>query len=201
MKVVGVLPYFTDIFIEGEDSVSLNFEKEGDRGITLGVVHLPYISNHTDMEIFQYESDVSVRRIKATDDLDQYDGIIIPGTKSTIGDLSFIENNGIAEKLKSYRGHLFGICGGYQMLGETLYDETGVDIQIGYQKAGLGLLPINTRFLTDKSVSQVEAVGIHPGIRGMKAQGYEIHLGQSDGEREGFTPLGRSAVKKKGWRL
>ncbi len=198
VKVVGVLPYFSDIFIEGEDSVSLNYEKAGDHEITLGVVHLPFISNHTDMEIFQYEEDVSVRRIKATDDLCQYDAIIVPGTKSTIGDLTFIENNGIAKKLKDYQGFIFGICGGYQMLGESLFDETGVDIAIGYEKEGLGLLPMKTRFLADKSVSQVEAVGLHPLIAGMKAEGYEIHLGQSEGDKEGYLPIWKIGGKSEG---
>lgn len=198
VKVVGVLPYFSDIYIEGEDSVSLNFEKNGERDITLGVVHLPFISNHTDMEIFQYEDDVSVRRIRPTDDLSQYDGIIIPGTKSTIGDLTFIEKNGIAEKLKKYKGQLFGICGGYQMLGASLYDETGVDIEIGYEKEGLALLPVKTRFLADKSVSQVTAIGSHPLIAGMEAAGYEIHLGQSSGDHEGYTSIWKIGDKSEG---
>ncbi len=164
----------------------------------MGIVQLPYISNHTDLEIFQYEDDVSVRRIMPGDDFSRYDGIVIPGTKSTIGDLNFLENNGVAEKLKAYRGHLFGICGGYQMLGESLCDDNGVDGAAGCQKPGLGLLPVQTRFVTGKTVSQVEAVGIHPLLRTIAAKGYEIHLGRTEGGAPGYGPLWRSGGKEEG---
>ncbi len=195
IPVVGVLPYFDDIQIEGEDSLSINFVHSGSsrERLEIGIAPLPFISNHTDMEIFQYESDVNIGFIDLRDEtsLDRYDAIIIPGTKSTIADLAYLEDRGIAEKLRAYRGRIFGICGGYQMMGEKLIDEEGVDFKPGYEKNGLGLLPLKTYFRSGKRVAQVDAEGIHPMTEGMTVSGYEIHLGRTRSTDENILPLWR----------
>ena len=104
IKVVGVLPYLEDVHIEGEDSLSINFQHisaaRPGQAVELGIVRLPYISNHTDMEIFQYEQDVNIRFIDDFTALENFDAIIIPGTKSTIGDLLHLEQSGLAERLR-----------------------------------------------------------------------------------------------------
>ncbi len=191
VKVVGVLPYFKDIQIEGEDSLSIKFQHAANsaNSLNLGIVRLPYISNHTDMEVFQYEEDVNIDFIDEFSSLDKYDGIIIPGTKSTIGDLEYLEERGIAEKLRNFSGAIFGICGGYQIMGETLIDEEGVDYKPGYKKAALGLLPLTTYFQKQKEVGQVNACGLHPAVKDMAVQGYEIHLGRTDKNDDSVKPL------------
>lgn len=193
IKVVGVLPYLEDVHIEGEDSLSINFQHisaaRPGQAVELGIVRLPYISNHTDMEIFQYEQDINIRFIDDFTALENFDAIIIPGTKSTIGDLLHLEQSGLAERLRNYQGFVFGICGGYQMLGEQLIDEDGVDFQPGTVKAGLGLLPLTTRFQAQKSVSQVQAVGCHPLTAAMPVEGYEIHLGCTELNSAAVQPL------------
>lgn len=193
IKVVGVLPYLEDVHIEGEDSLSINFQHlSGARpgqAVELGIVRLPYISNHTDMEIFQYEPDVNIRFVDDFTELESFDAIIIPGTKSTIGDLQHLEQSGLAARLREYQGFIFGICGGYQMLGKQLIDEEGVDFQPGAVKEGLGLLPTTTRFQAKKAVSQVQAVGCHPLTAQMAVAGYEIHLGCTELESTAVQPL------------
>ncbi|MDO4542704.1 MAG: cobyric acid synthase [Bacillota bacterium] len=191
VKVVGVLPYFKDIHIEGEDSLSIKFQHTSGakNAVSLGIVKLPYISNHTDMEIFQYEDDINISFIDEFSSLDKYDAIIIPGTKSTIGDLEYLEERGIAKKLQDYNGTIFGICGGYQIMGETLIDEEGVDFKPGYKKSALGLLPLTTYFQRQKEVGQVKAMGLHPAVKGIEVNGYEIHLGRTDKLNDSITPL------------
>jgi len=185
IKVVGVMPYLDDVNIEGEDSLSINFQHTSaapaGQALELGIVRLPYISNHTDMEIFQYEPDVNVRFVDENSAaLAGFDAVIIPGTKSTIADLRHLEQCGLADKLRQYPGFVFGICGGYQIMGQELIDDEGVDFRPGSRQAGLGLLPVVTHFQPRKAVRQVAARGLHPLLADMPATGYEIHLGSSE---------------------
>ncbi len=182
IKVLGVFPYLHDVNIEGEDSLSINFLQapSEEKPLQIGVVRLPFISNHTDLEAFAYEEDVQLSWVNPFSDLSQFKAIIIPGTKSTLADLEYLENNGLAAKLQNYSGYLFGVCGGYQIMGQDLLDPEGVDFKPGYHKTGLGLLPLSTRFVGEKKVSQTTAVGIHPLTAGLTVQGYEIHLGRSE---------------------
>lgn len=182
VKVVGTLPYLTDVNIEGEDSLSINFEHTSGaaRPVRIGVVKLPYISNHTDMEIFRYEPDVDVRQVDGFTGLSDFDALVLPGTKSTIAGLTYLEQSGLAEKIKQFPGFVYGICGGYQMLGRELIDPDGVDFKPGFRKEGLGLLPLATRFQPQKHVRQQQAQGLHPLLTGLTARGYEIHLGESE---------------------
>lgn len=200
VKVVGVLPYFRDINIEGEDSLSINFQHRSvsENTVSIGIVRLPYISNHTDMEIFMYEDDVDIHFIDEFTSLDKFDAVIIPGTKSTIGDLEYLEEIGLADKLKQYKGCVFGICGGYQIIGETLIDDEGIDFKPGYRKAGLGLLPLSTHFQKDKRVILTKATGIHPFVEGMEVSGYEIHLGRTEITGENASYLWSIEGKKDG---
>ncbi len=200
IKVVGVFPYLKDLKIEGEDSLSINFlsDPSPEKPLRIGVVKLPFISNHTDLEAFAWEKDVQLSWVDQFSDLSQFKAIIIPGTKSSIADLEYLENNGLAEKLKNYSGYLFGLCGGYQIMGQVLLDPEGVDFKPGYQKAGLGLLPLSTRFVGEKKVTRTTAAGIHPLTEGLTVQGYEIHLGRSEISGEAAQPLWQVGQRTEG---
>ena len=189
VKVCGILPHLEGVHLEGEDSLSVDYyhRNGGTNGLRIGVAELPFVSNYTDMEIFRCEPDLSVFPVNAENGPEGLDAVILPGTKSTIGDLRYLEKTGLAEKLKDFPGYIFGICGGYQIMGEELIDEEGVDLKPGTKAKGLSLLPLTTEFHASKRVTQSEGKGIHPLTEGLTVNGYEIHMGRS--ERTGETAL------------
>ncbi|WP_252313322.1 hypothetical protein [Sinobaca sp. H24] len=181
MYLLGVLPKL-DIEMEREDSLSLNRltrEISETRTIDLAVIALPYISNYTDIEPFTAEPDVSIRFVYADGDFGEPDAVIIPGTRSTILDLRYMEKTGTADLLTNYitnGGRAVGICGGLQMLGQELLDEDGHDSGTSGTKAqGLGILPVVTSFEAEKTTRR------WTGIEGdnERIDGYEIHTGRS----------------------
>ncbi len=189
--VIGVIPYFHDIKIQEEDSVSLSVEKRKTRAakkgegkeITIEVVYLPHISNFTDFDALEAEDDVSIRYMGRGEKIGEPDVIIIPGSKNTIGDLLYLKNSGyasqIVEKVRSGKCLLFGICGGYQMLCNTIIDPEGVESKVR-ETEGLGLLPATTIFEShaQKMTNQVRAIADLEFYKGELA-GYEIHMGRT----------------------
>jgi adenosylcobyric acid synthase len=117
--VIGVIPYFQDIWIQEEDSVSLSVAKgkttvtSEEKAITIEVVQLPHIANFTDFDALEAEDDVSLRYVGGGEKLSEPDVIIIPGSKNTIGDLSYLENSGyasqIVDKARGGKCIVFGI--------------------------------------------------------------------------------------------
>ena len=184
LPVLGVIPYFFNINIEGEDSLSLpaRFPPRERKPIDIAVIQLPYVSNYTDLEPFRDEEDVSVRFIRDQSEFAEPDAVIIPGTKSTIRDLAFLQKQGLDRKLVRYArngGGIVGICGGYQMLSERLVDKIGADTGMkGHEVKGLSLLPVETVFLSDKKTVRCEGT-LHPGtgLPSIKVNGFEIHYG------------------------
>jgi len=184
-EVVGVVPYL-EVNIEEEDSLaeSLNHKSRGDR-IDLAVVHLPRISNFTDLQAFTLEPDVSVRYVKKAAELCEPDVVLLPGTKNTIKDMKWLRESGLeAAILKCHqRGSvIFGICGGFQMLGERIQDACGAE-DYGVI-SGLGLLPVVTVFEEEKTRTRIQGrVGQLEGYFGelseKKVGGYEIHMGHT----------------------
>ncbi|PAT02227.1 cobyric acid synthase CobQ [Candidatus Izimaplasma bacterium ZiA1] len=178
IKVLGVLPYLKDIHIETEDAQSeILFEKK-EGNIDIAVIHLERVSNNTDIEPFLYEDDVNIRIIKNFKDFKNPDAIIIPGTKSTIDDLLELKQNGLADKIKEYisnDGIVFGICGGFQILGSTLSDPLNVDTLKASKVDGLNIFKIDTVFNQNKQVRNINATNIF----NQKISGYEIHLGNT----------------------
>lgn len=185
--VLGVVPYLKDIMIPEEDSVALE-NRAADYGkrltegkkINIAVIKLPYISNFTDFDALENEPDVKLHYISDKGGLDSCDIIIIPGTKNTIKDLIWLKENGIADRIVSATNYqpstiLIGICGGYQMLGRTIYDRGRIESR-RKEIEGLGLLPIVTEFKSNKTLSQTEAIDIETGV---KLKGYEIHHGRT----------------------
>lgn len=185
IPVVGVAPYM-NIQVEDEDSLTERFSgKEQADLIDLAVIRVPRISNFTDFNPFERIAGVSVRYVKTLSDLKNPDMILLPGTKNTMGDLKWMRENGLeAAILKAAsRGTLiFGICGGYQMLGETLSDPYGTED--GGTMKGMGLLPIETVFAQKKTRTRVTGQFLELSkefaeLNGVKLEGYEIHMGES----------------------
>ncbi|MCC3145488.1 cobyric acid synthase [Halanaerobium sp. Z-7514] len=189
-EVLGVIPYLKDLNLPEEDSASLKkrSQKNCSNKIKIGIIRLPHISNFSDFNSLKMEADVYLEYIEKAQSLNNFDLIIIPGSKTTTKDLDFIKRSGLAAKIKlaAQTGTLImGICGGFQMLGRSLYDKH--QTEGGSKKMeGLNLLPIDTEFLPDKTTHQVEAVlnnkleKIEPfsGFDFNKnLKGYEIHMG------------------------
>ena len=179
VPVLGVIPYYKDIFIEEEDSVSLEKKRKqlAEGKVNIAVVLLRHISNYTDFDTLERDPRVNLFYTNNTQDISQADIIILPGTKSTLDDLMELRRNGCAQAIQ--RAHrdgkmVIGICGGYQMLGQTIDDPEGIEGDIKHLP-GLGLLPIHTTMGADKTTKQVTFQ-----FDGQTCQGYEIHQGVSD---------------------
>ncbi len=191
IKVIGVMPYLKDVLVESEDSLSINSNYESLKAnkLTIGIIKIPYVSNNTDIEPFRFESDVEIFLVDAFTDFNKLDAVIIPGTKSTILDMQYLHESGIAKSLKTFYengGYIFGICGGYQMLGTMISDELGIDNPSIKSIAGLGLLPVRTYFETTKTVNQVSGNMIYPGFDNFNVDGYEIHFGKTEPLQSNF---------------
>ena len=183
VPVLGVIPYYKDIYIDEEDSVALERKKKalspqlGDRPqVQIAVVLLRHISNYTDFNVLERDPRVNLFYTNNTSDLQRADIIILPGTKATLDDLMELRRNGCAQAIQ--RAHregkmVVGICGGYQMLGQTVEDPEGIEGSVT-RLPGLGLLPVNTVMSAEKTTRQVTFQ-----FEGQACQGYEIHQGIS----------------------
>ena len=179
VPVLGVVPYYKDIYIEEEDSVSLEKKQRelAEGKVNVAVVLLRHISNFTDFDTLERDPRVNLFYTNNTSDLERADIIILPGTKATLDDLLELRRNGCAQAIqRAHRdGHtVVGICGGYQMLGQTVSDPNGIEGSIS-SLPGLGLLPIHTTMSAEKTTRQVTFQ-----FEGQTCQGYEIHQGVSD---------------------
>ncbi len=194
VPVLGVVPYLRDLGLPEEDSVALGRKPmtnstEGNQRITIGVVKLPRISNYTDFDTLEREQDVDLIYVDSPRQLVGLDLLIIPGSKSTIPDLEFLEERGLFAAIREFPGPIMGICGGFQMLGRRVSDPHGVESPLK-DAEGLELLDVVTVLLPHKETHQVEATllpgafHIIPRCR-TELSGYEIHLGE--------TILGRGA--------
>jgi len=195
--VLGVLPYFTNIDVDDEDSVSLDRKnkKQEARGekqeslIDVVIIRLPRISNFTDFDILIKEKSLNVRFVEDARSIGNPDLIILPGTKSTIGDLESIKENGIANaviNLAKSGTMIIGICGGYQMLGSVIRDPENAESKT-LETDGLGLIDVRTLFRLQKSTHQVKATLHDRGtdiFKGLNTDneitGYEIHMGETE---------------------
>ncbi len=183
-KVVGVVPYMP-VKLDDEDSLSERFNNSIRKEFDIAVIRLPHISNFTDFDTFDQMEEVSVRYINRPQELGDPDIIILPGTKNTIDDLREIKKNGLAAAIrkKAEEGTvIFGICGGYQMLGDTISDPYGTESS--GDEEGLHLLPLDTVMEKEKVCDGFEGrisgtTGILEGMRDLKVSGYQIHMGKT----------------------
>lgn len=181
--VIGVLPML-DVDIEDEDSLSERLSSHrAVEVIDIAVIMTPRMSNYTDFNVFETIPGVSLRYVDHLQDLHNPDMIILPGSKNTIGDLKWMRQNGLeAEVLKKAHAGtvIFGVCGGYQVLGRNISDPYGVEA--GGDTAGLGLLATDTVFAEKKRTIQMcgkfgQVQGIFAALSGKDFHGYEIHSG------------------------
>ncbi|MDD5953000.1 MAG: cobyric acid synthase [Oscillospiraceae bacterium] len=181
--VLGVVPYL-DLSLEDEDSLSGRFGKKQRGSLDLAVIRYPRISNFTDFNVFEQREDVSVRYVSSVRELGRPDILFLPGSKNTMGDLLWMRQNGLEKAVKalSRTTPIFGICGGYQMLGDTLCDPLG--IEEGITLCGMGLLPVTTTLGKTKDCHQCK--GRFPTLRGPLSSlsgtpydGYVLHMGQT----------------------
>ena len=188
VPVAGVVPYM-HLDIDDEDSLSTRFtEDNGRKAIDIAVIKLPRISNFTDFAPLERFPNVSVRYIDRADKLMEPDMIVIPGTKSTIADLMWLRQSGLeAAVLHAHdRGSIvFGICGGYQMLGTSVSDPDQVEAAGVTQIDGMGLLSMETVFHGQKVQKQTSGTfgtvsGPLSSLSGLAYRGYEIHMGRSE---------------------
>ena len=200
-KVAGVIPYIS-CDIEDEDSLSDKLNaKTADGVIDIAVIYLPKISNFTDMDVFGQYSGVSVRYVTRAAELGTPDLIIIPGTKSTIADMKWLAESGLAAEIKGCFAAdipVFGICGGYQIMGRSISDPSGSEC--GGSISGLGLLSCDTVFSTEKTQTQTtgsfcDIEGFFSCLSGAEFYGYEVHMGVTESDTGELTDCGGSFNK------
>ena len=183
--VLGVVPYIK-ADIDDEDSLSERFDRHGDGLIDIAVIRLAHISNFTDFGAVEGIDGVSVRYVTRANELGRPDMIILPGTKSTIADMKILRENGLEAAIKRLAANvpIFGICGGFQLLGEEICDPDNTEG--GGSIRGMGLLPVKTVFSEEKIRTRISGTfenigGIFSSLKGEKFEGYEIHMGTTDG--------------------
>ncbi|XPV76134.1 MAG: cobyric acid synthase [Desulfovibrio sp.] len=196
VPVVGVVPYLPNLGLPEEDSVSF---KEGLRAIAgekhektidIAVIDLPRISNFNDVDPLMIEPDVTVRVIRTAAELGNPDVIILPGSKSTVHDLAALHKSGLSQAIlsiaKKQSVRLIGICGGFQMLGQTITDPHGLESS-DKTVHGLGLLPIKTELGSGKILHQGKGTYLPTNE---ELVGYEIHHGKTQAmdENEVIVP-------------
>ena len=200
IPVLGVLPWYADINLPAEDSVALGQRSKvvsimtGHKKIHIGVLKLPRISNFTDFDPLQNEPDVHLSYVEMPDQLHGLDILIIPGSKSTIADLYFLMERGLYNAICDFKGHIAGICGGFQMMGTAVLDPNAVESDIK-EAQGLNLLPSTTVLLMGKETHQALAyldeagLTVAPECNGVMT-GYEIHMGRTTLDK-GVRPFSR----------
>lgn len=183
VPVTGVIPYM-EVSLEDEDSLSERFGKKTEGCIDIAVIRYPRISNFIDFNVFEQMEEVAVRYVTSVSKLHHPDMILLPGSKNTMGDLKWMRENGLEAAVKKLAEEIpvFGICGGYQMLGELICDPKGVEE--GGSLRGMELLPVVTELKSDKVRCQVEGrlnklKGVFSALSGFSYVGYEIHMGET----------------------
>ncbi|MBR6967581.1 MAG: cobyric acid synthase [Ruminococcus sp.] len=197
-RVAGVVPYI-DCDIDDEDSLSEKLmQTTADGLIDIAVIRLPKISNFTDVDVFRQYKGVSVRFAGRVAALGKPDIIIIPGTKSTVEDMRWLRSSGLEEAVMNCIAAgipVFGICGGYQIMGKSISDPLGSES--GGSISGMGLLDCDTVFGTEKRQTRVTgrfgAVGgFFSCLSGAEFYGYEVHMGETAGGDCALTDCGGS---------
>jgi adenosylcobyric acid synthase len=179
-QVFGVLPWYSHIQIESEDSVVIENPKkanvENRQNPAVAVIRLPHISNFTDFDPLLALNNLEVYFLEKVQDLKAFKAVILPGSKNTRFDLSWVKSKGWSNRLNDYAangGHVLGICGGYQMMGKTVYDPDGLEGKPGFTE-GLGLLPVETILKAPKTTTRTKFFW-----NDIPGAGYEIHMGQT----------------------
>ena len=208
VPVLGIVPYAENLQLPEEDSASLKEHdwtkefKENDNHIVIGVVKLPKIANFTDIDPFDTEDDVEVRMIEVhnyEEKIKDVDALILPGTRNSTEDIMELEKSGLAEKIREISNEqnipIIGICGGYQILGNKIYDKDHKESKLD-EVEGLGLLDIESEFIREGKIVKQSLATIEIGengskengifheifskINGEEVTGYELHEGTTN---------------------
>ena len=192
--VAGVVPY-GKFDIDDEDSLSERLDRTGGAALVkIAVVRLPRLSNFTDFSALSRVPGVGVSYADKPAQLADADLIILPGTKATLADLRWLRESGMETQiLKQHAAGtpVFGVCGGYQIMGRSVSDPTGAEG--GGSLRGMGLLPIDTVFQSEKTTVQAAGTlgalaGVLEPLSGLAVTGYEIHMGETT-RAAGAQPL------------
>ncbi|MBB1377986.1 cobyric acid synthase [Pseudoalteromonas sp. SR43-2] len=179
--VVGVLPYLHDLALDAEDAVAID-NNVTNATINIAVLLVPHISNHTDFDALRLHPNININYVRHTQTIPDVDLIILPGSKNVLGDLNFLKNEGWDTQIKRhlrYGGKVLGICGGMQMLGNTLNDPEGIESSLK-QVNGLALCDFETTLTTQKVLTKITAT-LLLNNQSTLCSGYEIHAGISQG--------------------
>lgn len=183
IPVLGTLPYLHNLHLEAEDGLSGKFSQQAssaDNALRIVIPQLPHISNHTDFEPLRFAPQVTLEFAIDASASAASDLIILPGSKNVRADLAWLKENGWDQHIQRhlrYGGKVFGICGGYQMLGQHIHDPEGIETTPGSSE-GLGYLDIETTLTASKQLTRVSGVLTH---QQSLCTGYEIHAGISRG--------------------
>jgi len=191
-RVLGVVPYLK-VDVDDEDSLAPCLGREDvHKPLDAAVIRLPRISNFTDFAPLEEHPQIGVRYVDDPRKLGSPDLVVLPGTKSTGGDLLWLRQNGLEAailKLAAAGTPVLGVCGGYQMLGEAVHDRSGVEHGAGGSIRGMGLLPVETTFLPEKVRTRVRGETASGPLAGARLEGYEIHMGSTQVRGEPFCRL------------
>lgn len=186
LPILGLVPYFYHIEIDSEDGLPLDTildpkEPPDKDSAKIAAIRLPHISNFTDFGPLERQSGVTFHYLSKPRDLSPYDLLILPGTKNVRFDLDWLRETDWADRIFKFAekgGRILGICGGYQALGSVIVDSLGIEGAPG-ETLGLGLLEVQTNLGPEKILTR--SAGVCLASKEM-VEGYEIHMGQSDGE-------------------
>ena len=194
VSVLGVVPYMRELYVPEEDSPSDHRVESRDASVLdVAVIGLPHIANFDDFDPIARETGVGLRYVRTRAELGRPDLLIVPGTKTTVSDLRALRESGLGDAIAvaAETAAVVGICGGYQMLGQWIIDEEGVESRDGRVR-GLGLLQVSTRFASRKQTHQVTGTvtagdGLLEGAAGLELEGYEIHMGETSPEEPAYS--------------
>ncbi len=206
VPVLGVMPWLEELF-PPEDSLDLlgRGGRKAGAELEIAVLRLPSISNFSDLDPLEAEPSVRLRWLRPGDPLGSPDAVILPGSKQTLGDLAALRRAGLDGELRRYLaggGHVFGLCGGLQLLGRELLDPEGLEGSGEVERRGLDLLPLRTVFGGAKALRQRRSRALWPktgGDRdttlagGLELCGFELHRGQTSVLADGPQPLAGDA--------
>ena len=191
IPVIGVVPYVR-VDVDDEDSLAPVLERQRqDRPLDIAVIRLPHISNFTDFTPLETHPLLGIRYVRTEKELGEPDLLILPGTKNTMDDLVWLRETGMETVIRKQAAKgvpILGVCGGYQMLGNMLYNPEHLEGS-REELTGLGLLPVETVFRNTKTRTRTEAEVTAGPFAGAKLDGYEIHMGETTIHGETFCIL------------
>ncbi|MEW6085756.1 MAG: cobyric acid synthase [Chloroflexota bacterium] len=200
IPVLGVIPYLRGLSLPDEDAVSIETASDSAKPAStsqtdIAVLALPRIANFDDFDSLRAEPNIHIRHVDSVEKLGTPHAIIIPGTKSTMSDLNWLRQTGLADAVIEFArqgGEVVGICGGYQMLGRELHDPLHIESQNDFSE-GLGLLPIATTFSKTKATYQARARILNfASLAGEFIEGYEIHAGETQSQSQWLEIVSRN---------